>query len=90
MESAENDDRITRKTRLDEFSWYLMVMGFIGLLAAGLCFYFFRNRPLRYADFSLDANVLGKYLLIAGMASYAAGRTVHYYRRFRKRKGRVP
>ncbi len=83
----ETSDLVPRRTWMDEVSWYLMVMGFIGLLTAGLCFYFFHNRPLRYADFSLDANVLGKYLLITGMASYAAGRTVHYYRRFRRRRG---
>ena len=80
-----------KKNWVDEVAWYLMVMGFIGLLVAGLCFFFWRNRPLSYPNFNIDANVLGKYLLMAGMASYAAGRGIYYYRRYqRRRAGHAP
>ena len=71
---------------LDELSWYLLVMGFIIILIAGLCFFLFRNKPLTYADFSLDANVLGKYLLMAGLFCYVSGRGIHYFRKLKKRQ----
>ncbi len=77
---------IAKRNWVDELAWYLMVMGFIGLLFAGLCFFLFRNHPLTYANYSLNANVLGKYLLLAGMASYALGRIIYYVRRFRRRR----
>ena len=79
---------VPKKNWVDEVSWYLMVMGFIAILAAGLCFILFRHRPLRYEDFSLDANVLGKYLLLAGLMSYAIGRILYYIRRYRRGKVR--
>jgi hypothetical protein len=82
------EDLAPKKNWVDETSWYLMVMGFIGILLSGLCFFLYRNRPLRYEDFSLDANVLGKYLLLAGLTSYMLGRAIYYYRRFRSRKAR--
>ncbi len=72
---------VTKRTKLDEFGWYCMVMGFIGILLAGLCFFLFRNQPLRYENYSLNANVLGKYLLMAGFLFYTLGRIIYYIRR---------
>jgi hypothetical protein len=85
-QSPDSEGLITKRTWVDELSWYCMVMGFIGLLLAGLCFFFYRNRPLVYSDFSIDANVLGKYLLMLGMASYAGGRAIFYARRYQRRR----
>ena len=77
------------KRWLDELSWYLLVMGFIAILTAGLCFFLYRNKPLTYADFSIDANTLGKCLLIAGLLSYVTGRVIHYIRRHQKRRAEL-
>jgi hypothetical protein len=86
MNTEDNNKMKTRSAKkwVDELSWYLLVMGFITILLAGLCFFLFRNRPLTYADFSIDANALGKYLMIAGLLAYVAGRIIHYTRKFRK------
>jgi prolipoprotein diacylglyceryltransferase len=71
---------------LDELAWYLVVMGFIIILLAGLCFFLYRNHPLRYEDYSIDANALGKYLLIAGLLSYVGGRVIYYTRKMKRRR----
>ena len=70
----------------DDLSWYLLVLGFIAIVVAGLCFFLFRNHPLTYADFSIDANTLGKYLMILGLVSYIAGRAIYYSRKLKRRK----
>ncbi len=75
-----------RKTWVDELSWYLLIMGFISILLSGLCFFLYRNKPLTYADFSIDANTLGKYLLMIGLLAYVVGRGIHYTRRLQKRR----
>ena len=74
------------KNWLDTFSWYLLVMGFIAILVSGLCFFLFRNKPLTYDDFSIDANTLGKYLLVFGLVLYVVGRSIHYTRKLRNRR----
>jgi len=91
--TAENDSGFdfpeeTRpgKNWVDELSWYLLVLGFIAILVAGLCFFLFRNRPLTYADFSIDANTLGKYLMMFGLACYVVGRVLHYSRKLKRIK----
>ena len=71
---------------VDEIAWYLLVMGFIIILLSGLCFFLYKNKPLTYDDFSIDANTLGKYLLIAGLLCYVSGRGIHYFRKFKKFK----
>jgi len=42
--------------------------------------------PLTYSDFSINTNVLGRYLLGIGLVSYVLGRAIHYTRRLRARK----
>ena len=82
------EDVPKRKNWVDEVSWYLLIMGFISILLAGVCFFLYRNKPLTYADFSIDANTLGKYLLILGLLAYVVGRGIHYTRRFQKARNR--
>jgi hypothetical protein len=76
------------KSRLDTLSWYLVVIGFMSIAAAGL---FLFLREIRYQDYVLNGVALGRYMLLLGGASYVAGRVLSYYRRFRKQKagGRV-
>jgi len=67
-------------------SWYLLVLGFVAILLAALCFFLYRNKPLTYNDFSINANVLGRYLLSFGLLSYIMGRGIQYVRRFKARR----
>ena len=79
---------LDEKNRLDTLSWYLVVIGFMAIAAAGL---FLFLREIRYQDYVLNGVALGRYLLVIGGLSYVAGRILAYYRRFRKQKagGRV-
>ncbi len=72
----------------ERLSRTLVIGGFVSILLAGLCFYLSRNHPLQYDDFVIDANLLGKYLLMAGAMSYFLGRILFYRHRMGKRKGR--
>ena len=72
---------LDQKEWLSELSWYLMVLGFVSILVAGLCFYLVR---IQYHDFFINATALGRYLLFGGITAYAVGRGITYYRRFRK------
>ena len=62
------------------------MLGFIAIVLAALCFFLYRNRPLSYNDFSLNANVLGRYLLTVGLVCYVIGRAIQYVRRFKARR----
>ena len=83
--TEEYEDLAPGKNWVDELAWYMMVMGFVGILLAGLLFYLHKYHPLRYPDYSLNANLLGGYVLVAGLGFYVVGRLLHYYRRFQKR-----
>jgi hypothetical protein len=74
------------KRWMGKVSWYLLVLGFTAILLAGVCFFLYRDRPLTYSDFSINTNVLGRYLLGIGLVSYVLGRAIHYTRRLRARK----
>ena len=82
--AADPDPLGTRSTALANLSWYLMAVGFLAIAAAGL---FLFLREIRYQDYVLNGAVLGRYLLMAGVASYFAGRIITYYRKFRKKAG---
>ena len=79
---------LDEKNRLDTLSWYLVVIGFMSIAAAGL---FLFLREVRYQDYVLNGVALGRYLLLLGGGCYVVGRVLSYYRRFRKQKagGRV-
>jgi hypothetical protein len=85
---AEDDllDLSPQKNWVDELAWYLLVMGFIGILLAGVLFYMHPRYPLRYEDFHINAKVLGGYVLIAGVSSYFSGRILTYIRRMQRKK----
>jgi hypothetical protein len=72
-----------RQSPLDMLAWYLVAAGIMALAAAGL---FIFLRTIHYRDFTLNGAALGRYLLIAGIISYVAGRVIAYYRRFQRRK----
>lgn len=79
---------IGREDRLATVSWYLVATGIISLLLAALCLWMGRigaTEFFTHKDFSINPNALGRYLLLAGIAFYAAGRVITYYRRYRKR-----
>lgn len=69
-----------------EVSWYLLIVGFSAIVLAGVCFFLYRNQSLTFNDFSINTNVLGRYLLGIGLVSYILGRAIHYTRRLRERK----
>jgi hypothetical protein len=75
-----------RKTWVDNLAWYLLVMGFIGILTGGLFFWLFRSGKLRYDDFILNGNALGTYFLLAGVSCYLVGRFMTHWLRIRRRK----
>lgn len=79
----QNPYALDSKNTLDTVSWYLVVVGFLAIVAAGL---FFFLREIRYQDYVLNGVALGRYMLGAGVVSYFAGRALSYYRRFRKKK----
>jgi hypothetical protein len=74
------------KTWVDTLAWYLLVMGFISILTGGLFFWLYRQGSLRHAEYVLNGNALGSYLLIIGVASYMVGRGLSHYRRLRRRR----
>lgn len=77
-----------RQDRLASVSWYLVATGIIVLVLAALCLWMGRSGATAFfshKDFSLNPIALGRYLLLVGVAFYAAGRIITYYRRFRKR-----
>ena len=78
-----NPYALDSKNGLDTLSWYLVVVGFLAIIAAGL---FFFLREIRYQDYVLNGVAMGRYLLGAGFLSYLAGRLLSYYRKFRKKK----
>lgn len=82
-EQARNPYPIDSSSRLDTLSWYLMVTGFMAILAAGL---FLFLREIQYEDYVLNGLVLGRYMLGAGVLLYFSGRILSYYRKYRKKK----
>jgi hypothetical protein len=81
-------DSFGKQEGLATVSWYLVTTGIVLLVFAALCLYLDRTGSrefFKHKDFALNPNVLGRYLLLAGIISYAAGRAITYYRRFRKR-----
>ena len=82
-EPEKNSYALDQKNILDTVSWYLVVVGFLAILAAGL---FLFLREIRYQDYVLNGLVLGRYMLVAGMVSYFTGRILSYYRKYRKKK----
>lgn len=84
MTEPEKDPyALDRASPLDTLSWYLVAIGFMAILAAGL---FLFLREIRYRDYVLNGLVFGRYLLAAGVISYFAGRILSYYRKYRKKK----
>ncbi|MDB5049794.1 MAG: hypothetical protein JWO30_2865 [Fibrobacteres bacterium] len=82
-------DSFGKEDGLATVSWYLVAIGIGLLVLAALCLYLDRTGSrefFKHKDFSLNPNVLGRYLLLAGFVSYAGGRAITYYRRFRKRQ----
>lgn len=79
---------LSKEDGLATFSWYLVTTGIVLLVLAALCLYMGRTGAtdfFKHRDFALNPNALSRYLLLAGLVSYAAGRSITYYRRFRKR-----
>jgi hypothetical protein len=77
-----------REDGLATVSWYLVATGIIALVLAAVCLWMGRTGTTAFfshKDFALNPNALGRYLLLAGIVFYAAGRVITYYRRFRKR-----
>jgi hypothetical protein len=82
-------DSFGKKDRLETLRWYLVTMGVIALILAAVCIFLGRSGSVSFfshKDFALNPIVLGRYLLLAGFVSYAAGRAITYYRRFSKRE----
>jgi hypothetical protein len=79
-------DLTPQKNGVDTLAWYLLVMGFLGILTGGLFFWLYRQGSLRHADYVLNGNALGRYFLIAGITSYMLGRGLTHYRRLRRRR----
>lgn len=79
---------IGREDGLASVSWYLVATGIVSLVLAAICLWMGRIGAtdfFTHKDYSLNPNALGRYLLLAGIVFYAAGRVITYYRRFRKR-----
>ncbi len=77
------------KTALDTLSWYLIATGVMALLFAALCLIMDRTGHrdfFAHKDFSINPNFLGRWLLMASICLYGAGRAIVYYQRFSKRK----
>ena len=74
---------LDNRNGLDTFAWYLRAIGFLSLAAAGL-FIFLKTIP--YREYALNGTVLGRYLLMIGIACYFAGRGVSYWRIYQGRK----
>jgi hypothetical protein len=83
LDKQSSHEDLYRQNGLDLFAWYLMAAGFIALAAAGL---FIFLKTINYRDYALNGSVLGRYLLMAGMICYFAGRSISYYRRYQRRK----
>jgi hypothetical protein len=76
------------RDRLATLSWYLVATGVIALILAALCLILERTGNLAIftrKDFMLNPRVLGRGLLFFGIACYAAGRAITYWRRFSRR-----
>lgn len=76
------------KDALATVSWYLVFCGILAIVLAAICLYLDRTGSrefFHHGDFALNPNALGRLLLMAGIALYAAGRGIVYYRRFKKR-----
>lgn len=80
------EDLSPRKTWVDTLSWYLLVIGFLAILAGGLMFWMYRNGQLRYEDYLLNGNALGGYFLIIGISCYLVGRILSHVQRSRRRR----
>lgn len=78
-----SDLTLKKKSKLDLLAWYLLVMGFISILAAGLFFYLHRVGKLRYEDFTINGLALGQYFLFGGISSYLIGRSLSHYLRWK-------
>ncbi len=72
-----------KEDKLDLLSWYLVLFGFIILGLAGVCLYMQR---ISYRDFYLNGRVLGNYLLMLGICLYMGGRSIKYYRKYRRKR----
>jgi hypothetical protein len=81
METSGHED-LYKSNRLSTLSWYLMVLGIVSILVAGLFIYL---RKIPYRDFVLDGNGVGRYFLFAGIAAYIAGRAISYFQKYRKK-----
>jgi hypothetical protein len=86
MPDGHFDVLAPKKTWVDTLSWYMLVMGFIGILTGGLMFWLYRSGQLRYEDYVLNGNVLGGYFLIAGISCYLVGRVLSHVQRLRRRR----
>lgn len=75
--------RLDETSWVDTLSWYLLVVGLMCIVFAGLFLYL---REIRYQDYVLNGVVLGRYMLLAGAVSYVAGRILSYYRKYQRRK----
>ncbi|MDB5103638.1 MAG: hypothetical protein JWP91_1327 [Fibrobacteres bacterium] len=81
-------DSLGKKDGLATVSWYLVTTGIIALVFAAICLWMGRTGSTAFfshKDFALNPNALGRYLILIGIAFYAAGRAITYYLRFRKR-----
>lgn len=79
---------LDEKDALATLSWYLVFCGIMAIVLAAVCLYLDRTGSrefFQHKDFALNPNALGRMLLMAGIALYAAGRGIVYYRRFKKR-----
>ncbi|HKP97613.1 MAG TPA: hypothetical protein VJ385_17855 [Fibrobacteria bacterium] len=82
-------DSFGKEGKLATVSWYLVTIGIALLVLAALCLYLGRTGHtdfFKHKDFALNPAALSRYLLLAGLFAYAAGRAITYYRRFRKRE----
>jgi hypothetical protein len=82
-------DSFGKQDGLATLSWYLVTSGIVLLIFAALCLFLSRTGStdfFKHKDFVLNPTALSRYLLLAGLVCYAAGRSITYYRRFRKRE----
>ena len=82
-------DSFGKRDGLATLSWYLVTTGVVLLALAALCLYMGRTGAtdfFKHKDFAINPMALSRYLLMAGLVSYAGGRAITYYRRFRKRQ----
>lgn len=82
-------DSFGKRDGLATVSWYLVTTGVVFLGFAVICLIMGRSGStdfFKHKDFALNPLALSRYLLMAGLVAYAAGRSITYYRRFRRRE----